>query len=181
MEQARDALVSFSGVPGRFQSVDQGQEFAVIVDYAHSPDSLANVLATARGITDGQVICVFGCGGNRDKGKRKYMGKAASDIADFCVEMADYSIVTSDNPRSEDPASIAREVSAGMGANNGRWAVILDRAEAIHEAIGRARPGDLVLIAGKGHETYQVFADRTVDFDDVQVAQAVLKELIPGA
>lgn len=174
VEQSAAALASFSGVPGRFQSVDRGQEFAVIVDYAHSPDSLANVLATAREITRGHVICVFGCGGDRDRTKRPLMGRIAA-------EMADYSIVTSDNPRSEDPASIAREVSAGMGANNGRWAVILDRAEAIREAIGRARPGDLVLIAGKGHETYQVFADRTIDFDDVQVAEAALRELVPGA
>ena len=174
VEQSTAALASFPGVPGRFQLVDLGQEFTVIVDYAHSPDSLANVLATARQITRGQVICVFGCGGDRDRTKRPLMGGIAA-------EMADYSIVTSDNPRSEDPASIAREVSAGMGANNGRWAVILDRAEAIREAIGRARSGDLVLIAGKGHETYQVFADHTIDFDDVQVAEAALKELVPGA
>ncbi len=174
VEQGAEALAGFPGVPGRFQLVDLGQEFTVVVDYAHSPDSLANVLATARQITRGQVICVFGCGGDRDRTKRPLMGGIAA-------EMADYSIVTSDNPRSEEPASIAREVSAGMGANNGRWAVILDRAEAIREAIGRARPGDLVLIAGKGHETYQIFADRTIDFDDVQVAEAVLKELVPGA
>jgi len=174
VEQSTAALASFPGVPGRFQLVDLGQEFTVIVDYAHSPDSLANVLATARQITRGQVICVFGCGGDRDRTKRPLMGGIAA-------EMADYSIVTSDNPRSEDPASIAREVSAGMGANNGRWAVILDRAEAIREAIGRARSGDLVLIAGKGHEPYQVFADHTIDFDDVQVAEAALKELVPGA
>jgi len=174
VEQGAAALASFPGVPGRFQLVDLGQEFTVIVDYAHSPDSLANVLATARDVTRGRVICVFGCGGDRDRTKRPLMGGIAA-------EMADYSIVTSDNPRSEDPASIAREVSAGMGANNDRWEVILDRAEAIREAIGRARPGDLVLIAGKGHETYQIFADRTIDFDDVQVAQAALKELVPGA
>ena len=174
VEQSAAALASFPGVPGRFQSVDLGQDFTVIVDYAHSPDSLANVLATARQVTRGQVICVFGCGGDRDRTKRPLMGGIAA-------EMADYSIVTSDNPRSEDPASIAREVSAGMGANNGRWAVILDRAEAIREAIGRARSGDLVLIAGKGHETYQDFADHTIDFDDVQVAEAALKELVPGA
>lgn len=174
MEQAASALASFAGVPGRFQSVDLGQEFAVIVDYAHSPDSLANVLATARGITEGAVICVFGCGGDRDRTKRPLMGAIAS-------QMADYSIVTSDNPRSENPASIAREVTAGMGADRERWAVILDRAEAIREGLRRARPGDLVLIAGKGHETYQIFADRTIDFDDVQTAQVVLKELIAGA
>jgi len=174
VEQGAEALASFAGVPGRFQLVDLGQEFTVIVDYAHSPDSLANVLATAREVTRGQVICVFGCGGDRDRTKRPLMGGIAA-------EMADYAIVTSDNPRSEDPASIAREVSAGMGANNGRWAVILDRANAIREAIGRARPGDLVLLAGKGHETYQIFADRTIEFDDVQVAKDALKELVPGA
>ena len=174
VEQGAEALASFAGVPGRFQLVDLGQEFTVIVDYAHSPDSLANVLATAREVTRGRVICVFGCGGDRDRTKRPLMGGIAA-------EMADYAIVTSDNPRSEDPASIAREVSAGMGANNGRWAVILDRANAIREAIGRARPGDLVLLAGKGHETYQIFADRTIEFDDVQVAKDALKELVPGA
>ncbi|HBK61909.1 MAG TPA: UDP-N-acetylmuramoyl-L-alanyl-D-glutamate--2,6-diaminopimelate ligase, partial [Firmicutes bacterium] len=111
---------------------------------------------------------------NRDASKRPVMGEVAEQYADF-------SIVTSDNPRSENPASIAREVTAGMGADRERWAVILDRAEAIREGLRRARPGDLVLIAGKGHETYQIFADRTIDFDDVQTAQVVLKELIAGA
>lgn len=171
MDQAASALADFPGVPGRFQSVDVGQEFAVIVDYAHSPDSLANALVTARGIAPGALICVFGCGGDRDRTKRPLMGRIAT-------QMADYTIVTSDNPRSEDPSSIAREVTAQMGSERARWAVILDRAEAIREAIRRARPGDAVLIAGKGHETYQIFADRTIDFDDVHMAKIVLKELM---
>lgn len=160
LEDAARAVAAFPGVPGRFEAVDEGQDFAVIVDYAHTPDSLANVLKTARGIARGRVICVFGCGGDRDRSKRPLMGKIAQT-------MADYSIVTSDNPRSEDPADIAKEIARGMwgseatptgfadGDGQGIWKIILDRREAIYEGIRSTRPGDVLIIAGKGHETYQ--------------------------
>lgn len=180
--EAARALSGFPGVPGRFETVDEGQDFAVVVDYAHTPDSLANVLATARDISDGRVICVFGCGGDRDRSKRPLMGAIAQ-------RMADYSIVTSDNPRGEDPADIVREIVQGMSEHEagvegkaglegrGKWKIILDRGEAIREAVRCARRGDVVLIAGKGHETYQIFRDETVHFDDREEARAALREL----
>jgi UDP-N-acetylmuramoyl-L-alanyl-D-glutamate--2,6-diaminopimelate ligase len=174
LEDAARAVAAFPGVPGRFEAVDEEQDFAVIVDYAHTPDSLANVLKTAREIAKGRVICIFGCGGDRDRSKRPIMGRIAQTIAD-------YSIVTSDNPRSEDPADIVREITKGMlgsdGDGLGMWKIILDRREAICEGIRTARPGDVVLIAGKGHETYQILDDRRVHFDDREEARAALREL----
>lgn len=182
LEDAARAVAAFPGVPGRFEAVDEGQDFAVIVDYAHTPDSLANVLKTAREIARRRVICIFGCGGDRDRSKRPLMGRIAQ-------AMADYSIVTSDNPRSEDPADIAMEIARGMsgsgaastdladGNGQGIGKIILDRREAISEGIRSARPGDVLLIAGKGHETYQIFHDRRVHFDDREEARAALREL----
>lgn len=162
-------LESVRGVPGRFESVDAGQPFHVIVDYAHKPDALANVLRAARELADGKrVICVVGAGGNRDRAKRAPMGRLAS-------ELADVAIVTSDNPRSEDPEAIAAEIMAGA---NGAAEVELDRAAAIARAIGLARPGDVVLIAGKGAEQGQEFADRTVTFDDREAAKEALKAML---
>jgi UDP-N-acetylmuramoyl-L-alanyl-D-glutamate--2,6-diaminopimelate ligase len=162
-------LESVRGVPGRFESVDAGQPFHVIVDYAHKPDALANVLRAARELADGKrVICVVGAGGDRDRAKRAPMGRLAS-------ELADVAIVTSDNPRSEDPEAIAAEIMAGA---NGAAEVELDRAAAIARAIGLARPGDVVLIAGKGAEQGQEFADRTVPFDDREAAKEALKAML---
>ncbi len=159
------AIATVGGVPGRFEPVQSGQPFAVLVDYAHTPDSLENVLRSARGLTDGRVICVVGCGGDRDRGKRPLMGGIASSLADVAI-------ITSDNPRSEDPAAIVAEVAAGAGD---RARTIIDRSEAINEAIDLALPGDVVLIAGKGHEQGQEFADGTVvPFDDRAVATAAL-------
>ncbi|MEA4882931.1 MAG: UDP-N-acetylmuramoyl-L-alanyl-D-glutamate--2,6-diaminopimelate ligase [Clostridia bacterium] len=171
LEPAAVAVEHFPGVPGRFEAVSEGQDFAVIVDYAHSPDSLANVLATAREMAQGRVISVFGCGGDRDRTKRQLMGRISA-------EMADLTIVTSDNPRSEAPNAIIGEIIGGMGCRDGRWVVEPDRAQAIRTAIGWARRGDVVLIAGKGHETYQIFRDRTIHFDDREVARAAIRELI---
>jgi UDP-N-acetylmuramoyl-L-alanyl-D-glutamate--2,6-diaminopimelate ligase len=153
-------------VPGRFEPVDEGQPFAVLVDYAHTPDSLQNVLTAARGLTDRRVHVVFGCGGDRDRGKRPQMGEIATRLADTVI-------VTSDNPRSEDPESIIREILIGAGAAT-PWMV--DRRDAIFEAVGAAAPGDVVVVAGKGHEQGQEFeGGRTVPFDDATVVREALR------
>jgi UDP-N-acetylmuramoyl-L-alanyl-D-glutamate--2,6-diaminopimelate ligase len=164
----RRGLESVRGVPGRFESVDAGQPFHVIVDYAHKPGALENVLRAARELAAGQrVICVVGAGGDRDRGKRPVMGRLAS-------ELADVTIVTSDNPRSEDPEAIAAEILAGA---EGEVELELDRAAAIAQAIELARPGDVVVIAGKGAEQGQELADRTVPFDDREAAKDALRAL----
>jgi UDP-N-acetylmuramoyl-L-alanyl-D-glutamate--2,6-diaminopimelate ligase len=161
----RRGLESVRGVPGRFESVDAGQPFHVIVDYAHKPGALENVLRAARELAgDGRVICVLGAGGDRDRGKRPVMGRLASRLADVAL-------VTSDNPRSEDPGAIAAEIASGA---DGNVEIELDRAAAIARAIELARPGDVVVIAGKGAEQGQEFADRTVPFDDRDVAKEAL-------
>ncbi len=156
-------------VPGRFEPVQEGQAFAVLVDYAHTPDSLENVLEAARELARGRVVCVFGAGGDRDRGKRPLMGAAAARLADVVV-------VTSDNPRSESPDAIVREILAGVGAEApGTVQVEVDRRVAIGQAIALARAGDVVVIAGKGHEQGQEFSDgRKVPFDDVSVAREAL-------
>jgi UDP-N-acetylmuramoyl-L-alanyl-D-glutamate--2,6-diaminopimelate ligase len=165
----RQGLESVRGVPGRFESVDAGQPFHVIVDYAHKPDALEKVLRAARDLAGEQrVICVVGAGGDRDRGKRAVMGRLAS-------ELADVAIVTSDNPRSEDPEAIAAEIVAGA---EGEVDVELDRATAIGRAVGLAQPGDVVLIAGKGAEQGQEFEDRTVPFDDREAAKEALKTML---
>jgi UDP-N-acetylmuramoyl-L-alanyl-D-glutamate--2,6-diaminopimelate ligase len=166
------ALPGIAPVPGRFQPVDEGQPFAVLVDYAHTPDSLENVLRAARSLTRGRLVCVFGCGGDRDRGKRPQMGRIAGELADLVV-------VTSDNPRSEDPAAIVAEVLAGAGDAASAHAVV-DRRAAIVEGIGLAGPGDVVVIAGKGHEQGQeLAAGRKLPFDDVEVAREALRALAP--
>jgi UDP-N-acetylmuramoyl-L-alanyl-D-glutamate--2,6-diaminopimelate ligase len=158
---------SVGGVPGRFELVDEGQPFTVVVDYAHKPGALENVLRAARELTTGRVLCVFGAGGDRDAGKRPQMGRIAS-------ELADVAILTSDNPRSEDPAEIAAQVLAGM---SGDPEVELDRRAAIARAIELAEPGDVVVIAGKGHERGQEIAGHIVPFDDREVASEALRAL----
>jgi UDP-N-acetylmuramoyl-L-alanyl-D-glutamate--2,6-diaminopimelate ligase len=160
-------LESIRGVPGRFESIAEGQPFEVIVDYSHKPDALQSVLRTARDLTGGRLICVFGCGGDRDRGKRPLMGRIAS-------ELADVAIVTSDNPRSEDPLAIIDEILKGV---KGDVEVEPDRAAAIERALAEAEDGDVVVIAGKGHEQGQEFADRTIPFDDREVARDVLRRL----
>jgi UDP-N-acetylmuramoyl-L-alanyl-D-glutamate--2,6-diaminopimelate ligase len=173
LEAAADGIASLAGVPGRMESIDEAQPFTVLVDYAHTPDSLANVLRAAREVCDGELIAVFGCGGDRDRGKRPLMGRAAA-------ELADHAIITSDNPRSEDPAAIISEISAGARETGRRYEVEADRRAAIRLAVERARPGDVVVIAGKGHETGQKFADRIVPFDDRDVAREELRRLGAG-
>lgn len=173
LDAIESGIAVLSAVPGRFESIDSGQPFSVIVDYAHTPDSLDNVLVAGKRLArerQGRLICVFGCGGDRDRGKRPLMGMAAARLADFVV-------VTSDNPRSEDPEAILGEILEGVIAEraDGPDASLVDRREAISLAIGEASANDVVIIAGKGHETGQEFADRTVPFDDRIVAREALE------
>lgn len=169
LEMAARALEQVSGVPGRFERVDAGQDFAVIVDYAHTEDSLRNVLTTARSLGSGRVISVCGAGGDRDRGKRPLMGQALAELSDHVV-------ITSDNPRGEAPEQICEDMMSGVKrVKASDYEVILDRREAITRAIEIAKPGDVVLIAGKGHETYQQFADHTVHFDDREEAREALE------
>jgi UDP-N-acetylmuramoyl-L-alanyl-D-glutamate--2,6-diaminopimelate ligase len=161
-----EGIATAGGVPGRFEAVDEGQPFAVLVDYAHTPDSLENVLRSARDVAANRLICVFGCGGDRDRGKRPIMGRVAR-------ELADVAIVTSDNPRSEPPLTIIDEVVAGAEGLE----VEADRRAAITRAIEVAEAGDVVVIAGKGHEQGQEIAGRTLPFDDREVAREVLRRL----
>ncbi|MGI5817503.1 MAG: UDP-N-acetylmuramoyl-L-alanyl-D-glutamate--2,6-diaminopimelate ligase [Armatimonadota bacterium] len=161
-------LSAMDAVPGRFECVDEGQPFGVIVDYAHTPEALENVLTAARELEPRRLICVFGCGGDRDPDKRPQMGRIATAHADF-------TIITSDNPRSEEPMAIIEAIVAGVVG--GEHATEPDRAGAIRMALEMAEAGDIVVIAGKGHETYQIFADRTIDFDDRQVARELIAEL----
>ncbi len=157
-------------VPGRFEPVDEGQSFAVLVDYAHTPDSLENMLRAARRLTEGRVISVFGAGGDRDRDKRPKMGRAGAELSDLAI-------VTSDNPRSEDPEAIVGEILAGIG-DGAAVEVEVDRRAAIALALGRARAGDTVVIAGKGHEQGQEFEDgRTIPFDDREVAGEELRRI----
>lgn len=157
-------------VPGRLEAVDEGQPFTVLVDYAHTPDSLEKAITAVREVTPGKVIVVFGCGGDRDPEKRPLMGEAAGLRADHVV-------ITSDNPRSEDPVGIILEIEDGVRRAGGRYTVEIDRRKAISAAVKMADQGDAVLIAGKGHEDYQIFSDRTVHFDDREVAAEELRSL----
>jgi UDP-N-acetylmuramoyl-L-alanyl-D-glutamate--2,6-diaminopimelate ligase len=166
-EAVASGIESVGGVPGRFEIVDEGQPFTVVVDYSHKPGALENVLRAARELTVGRVLCVFGCGGDRDAGKRPLMGRIASELADI-------PILTSDNPRSEDPAAIAEAVLAGM---SGDPEVELDRRAAIARAIDLAEPGDVVVIAGKGNERGQEIAGHVIPFDDREVASEALRAL----
>lgn len=170
-----EGLTRVAAVPGRFEVVDVGQPFSVVVDYAHTPDSLDNVLRAARPLADahgGRVLCAFGCGGDRDRSKRPLMGSVVAKLADVFV-------VTSDNPRSEDPDAIIGEILEGVSATRteGPDATLPDRREAISWVLREARPGDVVVIAGKGHETGQEFKDHTIPFDDRIVAREVLEEI----
>jgi UDP-N-acetylmuramoyl-L-alanyl-D-glutamate--2,6-diaminopimelate ligase len=173
LDQLIAAVPKLMPVPGRFQSVDAGQPFTVVVDYAHTDDALRNLTALARQMTaqsHGKIIAVCGCGGDRDRTKRPKMGLAAGQGSDFVV-------ATSDNPRSEDPCAILTEIEPGLQQSKVRYVIEPDRTAAIHLALAAAKPNDIVLIAGKGHEKEQILADRTVPFDDAEVALSALKEL----
>jgi UDP-N-acetylmuramoyl-L-alanyl-D-glutamate--2,6-diaminopimelate ligase len=176
LEQIAHAVECFQQVPGRFQRVDCGQRFTVVVDYAHTDDALRNLTSIARDFASrdgkkGRVLTVFGCGGDRDRSKRPLMGQAAGQGSDFVV-------LTSDNPRSEDPQKIIQDALPGLERSGTRFAVEPDRRKAIALALAEAAPGDVVLIAGKGHEKVQITREGTIPFDDVQVAQEALQQLL---
>jgi UDP-N-acetylmuramoyl-L-alanyl-D-glutamate--2,6-diaminopimelate ligase len=161
----KEGIERLSNVPGRLEKIDCGQDFTVIVDYAHTQDALENVLKTIRVTSDSKIILVFGCGGDRDKTKRPAMGKVAGRLADF-------SIVTSDNSRSEEPEDIIQQIITGFEKDN--YTVVIDREQAIRSALKMAQKGDVVLIAGKGHENYQIFKDKTIRFDEKQIVREAL-------
>jgi UDP-N-acetylmuramoyl-L-alanyl-D-glutamate--2,6-diaminopimelate ligase len=167
--QIEEGITALDLVPGRFERVDAGQPFLVIVDYAHTDDALRNLISTARELnTSGRIITVFGAGGERDRTKRPLMGEAAGSLSDVVV-------LTSDNPRGEDPLRIINDVLVGLQKVNVKYRTEPDRERALEIAIDEARPGDIVLLAGKGHETYQVLRDGPIDFDDREKARAILR------
>lgn len=169
MENILQSLATVPQVPGRFELVDCGQDFAVVVDYAHTPDGLENVLSTAKEITSGRIISVFGCGGDRDRTKRPIMGEIGGKYSDF-------SILTSDNPRTEDPFFILGQVEEGIKKVSEQYIVEENRGKAIEKAIQMAQKGDLIMIAGKGHENYQLVNGKTLHFDDREEAKKYLQE-----
>jgi UDP-N-acetylmuramoyl-L-alanyl-D-glutamate--2,6-diaminopimelate ligase len=167
-EQIRKGLSQLRSVPGRFERVEEGQPFMVVVDYAHTDDALRNVISVARAMKPKRVITLFGCGGDRDRSKRPLMGMAAAELSDFVV-------LTSDNPRSEDPLAIMNDAMVGLRRFDTPHKIEPDRERAIRAAIETAGPGDVVILAGKGHETYQVLRDGPIPFDDREVARRVLR------
>jgi UDP-N-acetylmuramoyl-L-alanyl-D-glutamate--2,6-diaminopimelate ligase len=177
VDAIRTGIQNLKNVPGRFELIQRGQRFRVIVDYAHTDDALEKVLKSAREFTPGKLLVVFGCGGDRDRSKRPLMGAVAAANSDFVV-------VTSDNPRSEEPASIIGEIERGLkqagAVKDEQYMLCPDRREAIRLALARAAPDDTVVVAGKGHETHQTIGERTFDFDDRSVAGELLDELIAG-
>ncbi|HUL14822.1 MAG TPA: UDP-N-acetylmuramoyl-L-alanyl-D-glutamate--2,6-diaminopimelate ligase [Terriglobales bacterium] len=168
-ETIEDGIRTLQNVSGRFQRVDGGQPFLVIVDYAHTDDALENLIKTAKELNPkGRVITVFGCGGGKDRTKRPVMGEASGRLSDL-------TILTNDNPRQEDPLKIISDIVVGMQKSGGKYLIEPDREKAIGVAMDEARAGDIVLLAGKGHETYQVLADRTLDWDDCEIAKSALR------
>lgn len=161
------SISKMKDVPGRIQNVENNLGINVIVDYAHSPDGLKNIITAVKDITEGKVITIFGCGGDRDKLKRPIMGKVAGEFSDYCI-------ITSDNPRSENPNKIIENIEVGINETNCEYEKEVDREKAIEKAIHMATKGDSVIIAGKGHETYQIFEKETINFDDVEVARQIL-------
>lgn len=179
IDQVRSAVGAVSNVPGRFERVEAGQDFTVVVDYAHTEDALVRLLTAAQALRTGRIITVFGCGGDRDRTKRPKMGRVA-------VQYSDVVVLTSDNPRTEDPAAILREVEVGViealaGRTHVQYRMIADRRAAIEAAIQEAKAGDMVLIAGKGHEDYQILGTTKHHFDDREVARETIGTFRPGA
>ncbi|PIU67955.1 MAG: UDP-N-acetylmuramoyl-L-alanyl-D-glutamate--2,6-diaminopimelate ligase [Armatimonadetes bacterium CG07_land_8_20_14_0_80_40_9] len=168
LSKIKEGLEEVDAIPGRLERIDEGQDFMVFVDYAHTPDGLKSLLGCAREISQNKLLLVFGCGGDRDKLKRPLMGEIAN-------RMADWTIITSDNPRGEEPEEIMREIEKGFKGGENSYTLEVDRYKAISKALGMAKRGDLVLIAGKGHETYQKFKDTIIHFDDREVARQVLR------
>jgi len=155
-------LESAKGVKGRIEVVETNTDYTVIIDYAHTPDGLFNILSAIRGFAKGRIVTLFGCGGDRDKTKRPQMGKIAGELSDFCI-------VTSDNPRSEEPSAIIEDILTGLKETNCRYAVVENRFEAIEFALDNAKADDIILLAGKGHEPYQILKDRTIVFDEREI------------
>ncbi len=170
LPKIEEGIAALKAVPGRFERIDEGQPFWVVVDYAHTDDALRNVLKTAREITQGRLITLFGCGGERDRTKRPLMGEAAGSLSDFVV-------LTSDNPRGEDPLLIMNDALVGLQKTGKPYVAEVDREVAIRKALEEAREGDVVVLAGKGHETYQVLKDGPIPFDDREVARKLLREM----
>lgn len=169
-EAIREGLLKVQ-VPGRAEVVPTpGQDYTVMIDYAHTPDSLENILFTVKEFARGRLISVFGCGGDRDRTKRPLMGEVSGRIADF-------TIITSDNPRTEEPSQILRDIEEGMRKTKGKYVVIEDRTEAIRYAMENAESGDIIVLSGKGHETYQIFRDKTIHYDEREIVENILKEL----
>lgn len=164
----REALAKFEGVPGRLERVQAATAYSIFVDYAHTPDGLRNVLGALRALPHRRLIVVFGCGGDRDRGKRSQMGATATALADVVV-------LTTDNPRSEQPEAILHEIQVGARSEYAHCYTVVDRADAIRRALAMAESGDVVVIAGKGHERYQIIGDRVIPFDDRQVVWEALK------
>lgn len=163
-------IAACRAVPGRFEKVEAGQPFLVAVDYAHTDDALRNVISVARSLNPRRVITLFGCGGDRDRTKRPVMGSVAGSLSDYVV-------LTSDNPRSEDPLAIMNDAMVGLCRHDAPYHAEPDREKAIRFALAQAGPGDIVILAGKGHETYQILKERTIAFDDREVARRVLEEM----
>ena len=169
-QQTADALSHASGVPGRAEVVPTGRDFTVLLDYAHTPDGLENILRTVNEIKKGRLVILFGCGGDRDATKRPIMGRIAAELADFCI-------VTSDNPRTEEPESIVRAVVAGMEGSSTPRKVIVDRREAIRFALEHAQPDDVIVLAGKGHEDYQIIGTTKHPFDERVIVREILETI----
>ena len=167
LKSIKEGLRRAEGVPGRFQLVETGRDFSVIIDYAHTPDGLENVLNTVKGYIKGRLITVFGCGGDRDSSKRPIMGEIAGRLSDYCI-------ITSDNPRTESPMEIINQIEVGMKKTSCKYKIIENRAEAIEYALGIAAKEDVIVLAGKGHETYQVLKDCTIPFDEKKIVQEKL-------
>lgn len=169
LDVIKEALENTKGVDGRFEPINEGQDFSVIVDFAHTPDSLENVLQTSKEFAERKVYVVVGCGGDRDRTKRPLM-------ADVAVKYADHALFTSDNPRTEDPVQILDDMTSHLTEEEATFEVIVDRTEAIKHAVKLAQKDDIILIAGKGHETYQIIGKKKFDFDDRQIAREAIKE-----
>ena len=165
-EEIKEALQEIK-VPGRSELVDNSKDLLVMIDYAHTPESLQSILETVKTYTKGKVICLFGCGGDRDKTKRPIMGEIAGKIAD-------YTIITSDNPRKEDPQEIVSQIEEGIKKTNGKYTCIVDRVEAMEHAVQIANKNDIIILAGKGHETYQIIGDKKKPFDEKEIIKKII-------
>ena len=170
IEDIKKGLILAQGVKGRAEVVPLPAKYTVMIDYAHTPDGLENIIKTVKGYAKSRTITVFGCGGDRDRTKRPKMGKVAGELSDFCI-------VTSDNPRSEEPWMIVKDILEGMVGLEGKFDVVVDRTQAIETAMRMANDGDVIILAGKGHETYQILKDRTIDYDERVIVKEIFQKI----